>query len=111
VRIAKWSTVANIDGQTKLNADLEAAIAQLVDSRAPIDFLLEHGTHLIQRYITGDAIYQVLVYEPAEYTQLRGRLVDFNIANATRANFIFLFPSLPTHVGKLQVTSLRVSSN
>lgn len=105
VRIEKRSAVATINGQFKLDAQLMDEVQGLTGRNVTlaINFLEDRGTHVIHRYITGDAIYQVLVYQPDDYGQLQERLGDFNIANATRANFIFLFPSPPTYVGKLQV--------
>jgi len=75
--------------------------------RPAIDFFLKFGTHILTNYTTGDALYQVLVYNASSivnHVELRDRLEKFKPSNASRADWISLFSEPhPLHHGKLQV--------
>ena len=109
----KRSTIAAVTGRLTLHQELADEIADFDEAaedfdRSATEFLLNHGTHVVERCVTGDAIYQVLVYQTAEFDQIRQRMAKFDVANATRAHFAHLLPTPPIHAGKLQVPSAVV---
>lgn len=65
------------------------------------------GTHILTNYTTGDALYQVLVYNASSiinHVEFKDRLEKFKPSNASRAEWISLFSEPhPLHHGKLQV--------
>lgn len=82
--------------------------------RPAIDFFLQYGTHVLTSYVTGDALYQVLVYNASSivnHVELRDRLEKFRPSNASRSEWIQLFSHpQPLHHGKLQVFKKETKS-
>ena len=75
------------------------------DVRRALDFFNRYGTHFIQQYIAGDAVYQVLVYDAANCTEFVARLDAFDVANATNTSWVQLFTPPPFYTGRLMVHS------
>jgi len=105
VRIEKRSVRASIKGISSLKAEVAQNLNGTSDVRRAVDFFNRHGTHFIQQYIAGDAVYQVLVYDAASAnnTEFMARLAAFDIVKATNASWVQLFTPPPFYTGRLMV--------
>lgn len=124
VRVEKRSIVGSINGSMLLEPDLLAKLPTQADAagqaasvgskswRSAVDFFLQFGTHIISDYSTGDALFQLIVYNTSSLTSLTEKLVDLrsqvdqlNPANATKLDWskLLVNNSPPVHIGKLQV--------
>lgn len=105
VRVERRSVRSSIKGAPSLKAEVARNLNTTSDAGGAVDFFNQYGTHLIQQYIAGDAIYQVLVYDAAStnWTDFTARLATFETVNATSSSWIQLFTPPPFYTGRLMV--------
>ncbi|KAF6216683.1 hypothetical protein GE061_001029 [Apolygus lucorum] len=78
----------------------QAALVDVGDFPSVGNFVKNFGSHYVTSYVTGNSLYQVLVYSPRVYNQLKARLQDSGLSSLGNAEMVTLFsPWYAEHLG------------
>ncbi|KAL1129752.1 hypothetical protein AAG570_012696 [Ranatra chinensis] len=107
VRVARHRDAARLaDGFSPVRARLHSAVAEQADTVNIGDvpsvgrFVRNFGSHYITSYVTGNSLYQVLVYSPSVYTKVKSRLQESGVSSLGSSELSSLFsPWYAEHLG------------
>ncbi|BES91131.1 torso-like protein [Nesidiocoris tenuis] len=78
----------------------QASLVDVKNFASVGNFIRNFGSHYVTSYVTGNSLYQVLVYSPKVYNQLKARLQDSGLSSLGHAEMITLFsPWYAEHLG------------
>lgn len=111
VRVARHRVTAKL-GPKPPKWQLEDFVAQEVDkvqvgdAASVTDFVRSFGSHYIASYVTGNSLYQVFVYSPPIYRNIKERFQTKGVSDLSNAELTSFFsPWSAEHIGNIQVAS------
>jgi torso-like protein len=79
---------------------------QIGDVTSVIRFIRKYGSHYIESYVTGNALYQVFVFRKPTYLQIKERLKTQGISHLDKLELGQYFsPWFAEHMGQIKVAS------
>lgn len=111
IRVARHrevATMSSIDRMTPDEIIVDDSVQKQIedikvgDSSSVVEFIRSFGSHYITSYVTGNALYQVFVYEPERYRIIKERLRKKGIDKIPSSELTEYFSPLNArHIGRI----------
>lgn len=111
VRVSRFRENQELMGNMEtlvLNEDVEneANTISIGDKDSVLYFVRNFGSHYIKSFVTGNSLYQVFVYRPEVYLQIKERLKTRGVADLSNLELSNYFsPWYAEHMGRIQSAS------